>query len=76
MKLIITGATGMVGKGALLEALDSPDVSEVLVVARRSCGVSHLKLHELIIDDFMQIAQVADQLTGYDATLFCLAYRR
>ncbi|MGF1715243.1 NAD-dependent epimerase/dehydratase family protein [Photobacterium chitinilyticum] len=72
MKLIITGATGMVGKGALLEALDSPDVSEVLVVARRSCGVSHLKLHELIIDDFMQIAQVADQLTGYDATLFCL----
>ncbi|MGF1728840.1 NAD-dependent epimerase/dehydratase family protein [Photobacterium kasasachensis] len=72
MKLIITGATGMVGKGALLEALDSADVSDVLVVSRRPCDIRHPKLRELLIDDFMQIANVADQLAGYDATLFCL----
>lgn len=72
MKLVITGATGMVGKGALLEALDSADVSDVLVVSRRPCDIRHPKLQELLIDDFMQIANVADQLAGYDATLFCL----
>lgn len=72
MKLIITGATGMVGKGALLEALDSDLVSEVLVVARRTCDIKHTKLRELLIDDFMHITQVSEQLAGYDATLFCL----
>ena len=44
MKIIVTGATGMVGKGVLLECLDDPMVTEVLSVSRRSAGIQHPKL--------------------------------
>ncbi len=72
MKIIITGATGMVGKGAMLECLESEEVDEVLVVGRRSVGMEHPKLKELLIEDFFNLTQIKDQLTGYDACFFSL----
>lgn len=71
MKIIITGATGMVGEGVLLVALDQPGVTEVLVVGRRSIGRQHAKLRELILDDFAAIGDHASMLAGYDACFFC-----
>ncbi|MCC5758097.1 NAD-dependent epimerase/dehydratase family protein, partial [Klebsiella pneumoniae] len=71
MKVIITGATGMVGEGVLLTCLDHPRVSEVLVVGRRHYPLQHAKLKELLIPDFTQADQYAEQLKGYDACFFC-----
>lgn len=71
MKVIITGATGMVGEGVMLECLENPAVDEVLLVSRRPYGASNPKLKECIASDFMNLSAVADQLRGYDACFFC-----
>ncbi len=72
MKVIVTGATGMVGKGVLLECLDHSDITEVLSISRKTSGISHPKLKELIHKDFSEFASVADQLKGYDACYACM----
>jgi len=72
IKAIITGATGMVGEGVLLECLSHPDVERVLVINRRPGGVSHPKLCEIIHTDFFNLAPIEPQLIGYDACFFCL----
>lgn len=72
MKVIITGASGMVGEGVLLECLNDPRVSNVLVVGRKPCGHSHPKLREVLHSDFMNLAPIAGELAGYDACFFCL----
>lgn len=71
MKVIITGATGMVGEGVLLECLEHPDVERVLVVGRRSCGHTHPKLSECLVPDFRDVLQVESRLTGFDACFYC-----
>ena len=71
MKVILTGATGYVGEGVLLECLAHSDVEHVLVVGRRTCGREHPKLTELLVPDFMKLEAVKDQLSGYDACFFC-----
>ena len=71
MKVILTGATGYVGEGVLLECLKHPEVEHVLVVGRRTCGREHAKLKELLVPDFMKLEAVKDQLSGYDACFFC-----
>ena len=71
-KTIITGATGMVGEGVLLECLRDPAVDEVLVVNRKTRGMLHPKLREIIHTDFFNLAPIEPQLTGYDACFFCL----
>jgi len=71
-KVIITGATGMVGKGVMLECLDHKDISEVLLIGRNTVGMEHSKLKELIKKDFSDFSNVKDQLSGYDACFFCL----
>lgn len=71
-KVIITGATGMVGKGVLLECLDHAAISEVLVLGRNSLNMDHPKLKELIHKDFTDFSGVREQLAGYDACFFCL----
>ena len=63
-KAIVTGATGMVGEGVLHECLQHPDVTEVLVINRRPCGVSHPKLKEIIHQNFFDLSPVKDQLAG------------
>jgi nucleoside-diphosphate-sugar epimerase len=72
IRTIITGATGMVGEGVLLECLNHPDVAEVLVINRKPGGVSHPKLHELIHADFFDLTAIEKQLIGYNACFFCL----
>ncbi len=72
IKVIITGATGMVGEGVLHEALQHPKVEAVLVVNRKPCGVVHPKLKELICPDFFDLKPIENQLTGYNACFFCL----
>jgi uncharacterized protein YbjT (DUF2867 family) len=71
MKVIITGATGMVGEGVMLECVDNPVVSEILLVNRKPYGAPPLKVTELIVPDFMQVENAATQLGGYDACFFC-----
>lgn len=72
MKIILLGASGMVGTGALREALADPSVEEVLVVGRRTCGVAHPKLRELLMPDLFDPSAVEPQLTGYDACLWAI----
>jgi hypothetical protein len=72
IKTIITGATGMVGEGVLLECLSNPDVAQVLVINRKPGGVSHPKLREIVHTDFFDLAPIASQMTGYNACFFCL----
>jgi uncharacterized protein YbjT (DUF2867 family) len=72
MKVIVTGASGMVGEGVMLTCLSHPDIEQVLVVGRRPCGHTHPKLKEIIHKDFYDLSPIKDQLQGYDACYFCL----
>jgi uncharacterized protein YbjT (DUF2867 family) len=72
MKVILFGATGMVGQGVLRECLLDADIESVLSVGRRPTGQAHAKLHELQHDDFMDYSAIEGQLRGYDACFFCL----
>src|SRR4051812_32685213 len=71
MKVIITGATGMVGEGVLLECLQNDKVSEVLIVNRRHYELEHPKLKQLLLPDFFKIEDFKEQLSGYDACFYC-----
>jgi uncharacterized protein YbjT (DUF2867 family) len=71
IKVIITGATGMVGEGVLLHCLDNPAIEQVLIVNRKHYDRQHPKLKELLVPDFMDLTKVTAQLTGYDACFFC-----
>ena len=72
MKVIIFGATGMVGQGVLRECLVDPGVERVLSVARRPSGKQDAKLKEILHADFFDYAAIESELTGYDACFFCL----
>lgn len=72
MKVIITGATGMVGKGVLLECLDHPKISEVLIINRNSLEMQHIKLKEVLLKDFSQVASIKNELKEYEACFFCM----
>ncbi|MBY0395698.1 MAG: hypothetical protein K2X91_04400, partial [Thermoleophilia bacterium] len=72
MKLILLGASGMVGAGALREALAAPEVEAVLSVGRRPSGVVHPKLHDLVLPDLFDIAAVEDRLVGYDGCIWAV----
>jgi hypothetical protein len=69
---IITGATGMVGEGVLLECLNHPDVESVLVINRKPLVMTHPKLREVIVTDFFTLEPIERELTGYNACFFCL----
>ncbi len=70
--LVIVGATGMIGGCALRYALQYPDVGRVTAIGRRSVGISHPKLREVLHKDFSDCTGLADALSGQDAALFCL----
>jgi uncharacterized protein YbjT (DUF2867 family) len=72
MKIILFGATGMVGQGALRECLLDPEVEKVLAVGRRATGQRHDKLREIVHKDFLDFSAIEDELAGYDACLFSL----
>lgn len=72
MKVVVTGSTGMVGKGVLLECLDDDRIGEVLVINRSSLGMQHPKLKEVLLKNFADPTPIKDELKGYDAVYFCL----
>jgi hypothetical protein len=72
IRAIITGASGMVGEGVLMECLNHPEVESVLVVGRRSCGHTHPKLKEALVKDFFDLSGIESQVKGYNACYFCL----
>ncbi|MBJ6802079.1 NAD(P)H-binding protein [Geomonas propionica] len=72
MRVLVFGATGMVGQGVLRECLAAPDVSQVMVVGRTSVEQVHPKLQELLLADLMTLHQHEKELQGFDACFFCL----
>jgi hypothetical protein len=71
LRAIVTGASGMVGEGVLHECLQHPSVESVLIIGRKSCGVTHPKLTEILHADFSDISALTQRLTGYNACFFC-----
>jgi len=71
IKVIITGSTGMVGEGVLIECLKHNDIESVLLINRRPCGLSHPRVKEIIHPDFFDLLLVESDLSGYDACFFC-----
>lgn len=72
MRVLLFGATGMIGDGVLLECLESPDVSQVVAIGRRPTGRSHPKLSEVLHDDFTDYSAVSRAFEGIDTCFFCL----
>ena len=72
MKVILFGATGMVGQGVLRECLLDAGVGNVLVVGRSPTGQQHAKLREVLHEDLTDFSAIESDLTGYDACCFCL----
>jgi len=72
MKVVLFGATGMVGQGVLRECLLDPSVENVLAVGRSPTGKRHAKLREIVHDNFLDYSAIRSQLAGYDACCFCL----
>lgn len=72
MKVIVFGATGMVGQGVLIECLRDPDVTQVLTVGRSVTGQENPKLREIVHQDFFDFSAIEKDITGYDACFFCL----
>ncbi|MEH3115047.1 epimerase [Pedobacter terrae] len=70
--VIITGTTGMVGEGVLIQCLNSPEIDHILVINRKPCGYAHPKLKEIIHSDFFDFSGIENLLTGYNACFFCL----
>jgi uncharacterized protein YbjT (DUF2867 family) len=72
MKVILFGATGMVGQGVLRECLLDPDVERLLSIVRAPTGRSDPKLRELVHSDFFDFSPIENELAGYEACFFCL----
>ncbi|HEY3859842.1 MAG TPA: epimerase [Gammaproteobacteria bacterium] len=72
MKVILFGATGMVGQGVLRECLQESRVEQVLVIGRTGTGKHDPKLKELVLPDLFRYESVKSELKGYDACFFCL----
>lgn len=72
LKVIITGATGMVGEGVLQESISNPNIEKILLINRKPSGYTHPKIEEILHSDFSNISALASQVTGYDACFFCL----
>jgi uncharacterized protein YbjT (DUF2867 family) len=71
-RLVIVGATGMVGGYALRYALENPAVASVTAIGRKKLGISHPKLKEVLHQDFADCSPLAETLSGQNAAVFCL----
>lgn len=72
MRVIIFGATGMVGGGVLRECLLDSDIKSVLTIGRSATGIQHEKLREIVHKDLQNLSVIEDELLGCDTCLFCL----
>ena len=71
-RVIITGATGMVGGCVLRICLENPDVSLVTVIGRSRTGIHDARLREVVVDDFSDYSALTDALENQDAALYCM----
>jgi len=71
-KVVITGSTGMIGKGVLIECLENEAIDQVLVINRSSVEIQHPKLKEIIHQDFQNFDTIKEELENCDACFFCL----
>jgi nucleoside-diphosphate-sugar epimerase len=72
MKVILFGATGMIGQGVLRECLLDPGIESVLAVGRSSTGQRNAKLREIVHENFVDFSAIESELAGFDACFFCL----
>ena len=72
MRILVFGATGMVGQGVLRECLRDPEVKVAVTIGRAATGVRDPKLNEIVRIDLSAYAEIKDELTGFDACFFCL----
>ena len=72
MRVLLFGATGMVGQGVLRECLLDPDVTHVLAVGRSATGQRHETLREIVVPDVANLSSIEPELSGFDACFFCL----
>lgn len=72
MKVILFGATGMIGQGVLRACLQDPEIETVLAPSRSLIGRRHPKLTGMIVRDFLDLSGIEAELSGYDTCLFCL----
>ncbi len=70
--VVITGTTGMVGKGVLLECMDHPSINNIMIVNRNPLNITHPKVREVLVKDFFDLSGISDELKGFDACFFCL----
>ena len=71
LKIVITGSSGMVGRGVLLECLDSRKVASILIVNRKSIGMKHPKLEEILMEDFFKSDEIKKDLEDFNTCFFC-----
>lgn len=72
MRVVLFGATGMVGQGVLRECLLDPNVESVVAIVRNSSLPQHGKLHEIVHQDVSDLSAIESRLSGYEACFFCL----
>lgn len=72
MKVILTGSTGMVGKGVLLECMNDETVEEILLINRSSIDISHPKIKEILHQDFTNFNNIKVEFKDYDACFHCM----
>jgi uncharacterized protein YbjT (DUF2867 family) len=72
LKVILTGATGMIGEGVLYECINHPEIEKITVITRKPTGYKHPMLTEIIHNDFSDVSALSEQLKGYNACYFCL----
>lgn len=72
MRVLIFGATGMVGQGVLRECLAAPDVEAVVTIGRSASGVAHPKLREIVHLEMTNYSKIERELIGFDACFFTL----
>jgi uncharacterized protein YbjT (DUF2867 family) len=72
LKIILFGASGMIGQGVLRECLLDPQIESILAIVRSEIGQQHDKLRTLVHNDFFDFSSIKSELSGYDACFFCL----
>lgn len=72
LRVLLFGATGMVGEGVLFEAIKDSAVEAIFVVSRSPGILNHRKVTVLLHNDFFDYTSIADRLAGYDACFFCI----
>ena len=72
MKVIITGSTGMVGKGVLIQCLEDKRIKKILLINRTSIKLNNTKIKEIICDNFLNLADYEKDFIGYDACFHCM----